>query len=693
MIRKENAFRGLAQSEVLINDTKWDSQFFKVSDVPSELHSGKNYFKIKGNSFLLQKNTVIEVEVTPEDNPEKPYYHEVSKYIDSAGRRLVTIYVYPEDTPGACTITITGTARRRPNGKMVSPNWLGRNNVKWSRDIYCDPTKENSSQIIFNEQPRITITENVKSFLSESHFEGPGGDVTRDQTNYREATLTFNEVWSSGGAVGSRPDQNQGYVMYHIISDVPLFSASMQHGTIRIPSPTGSQVPAFTDTIVNLPTFNSSGNINTTDYTASIMTVINSTKIRVDVPYTFEYETTQVINAPGNPERGPSTPQTVPVTKTNQPSVWSSVSWSLDYIGDPQTYTANSFNLTSYANIILANIDPIAGDVHKVKTWMRSHGINTWDLLSEEIIEARELFSDDSNVFKKKRKGDIVNQDIITSYWAISKVSDLSFTPELKADTEALMNGMIISGSKGLNSSTDRDNDYIKVTTKDPITVYRGCSYNIAFKAAAYGEIDDGGEIGNPWMQIFTSGSAIDGVTGHLLPDSKRLDTNQLKFPAPPSPANYFPLAGNSMWANPRANSYTATPTPVGQNTDLADFMDGAQPLIEEDYQVFSFVADNDGTFYPVWLVKYGKWVISDVQVKPDNESGFTPNHTIIEARVPEYQQDDILDFKFEFYNPQDVRADLVFVTESINFEGGNTYINNEGYLGEGIIFDGVLRD
>ena len=53
MIRKENAFRGLAQSEVLINDTKWDSQFFKVSDVPSELHSGKNYFKIKGISFFL----------------------------------------------------------------------------------------------------------------------------------------------------------------------------------------------------------------------------------------------------------------------------------------------------------------------------------------------------------------------------------------------------------------------------------------------------------------------------------------------------------------------------------------------------------------------------------------------------------------------------------------------------------------
>ena len=64
---------------------------------------------------------------------------------------------------------------------------------------------------------------------------------------------------------------------------------------------------------------------------------------------------------------------------------------------------------------------------------------------------------------------------------------------------------------------------------------------------------------------------------------------------------------------------------------------------------------------------------------------------TIIEARVPQYQEDDILDFKFEFFDYNGVRADLIMVTESVSFEGGNTYINGEGYLGEGVIFDGNI--
>ena len=33
----------------------------------------------------------------------------------------------------------------------------------------------------------------------------------------------------------------------------------------------------------------------------------------------------------------------------------------------------------------------------------------------------------------------------------------------------------------------------------------------------------------------------------------------------------------------------------------------------------------------------------------------------------------------------------MIIVSESISFEGGNTYINGEGYLGEGIIFDGEI--
>lgn len=133
----------------------------------------------------------------------------------------------------------------------------------------------------------------------------------------------------------------------------------------------------------------------------------------------------------------------------------------------------------------------------------------------------------------------------------------------------------------------------------------------------------------------------------------------------------------------------TATPTTIPNL--IPDFGQNASPNYSTEHISFNFAADSDGTIVPVFQVLKGKWVISDVSIRSSVESGFTPNHTIVEARVPEYQNDDVLDFKFEFFDFNGVRSDLIVVSESIDFNGGNVYINGEGFLGEGIIFDGFL--
>ena len=814
MIIKKNKARHLAGLEVLIEDNYYSSRYFKVSDFPSSLHSGKNIFRIKGNSQLLEKGHTIQVEVMP-DNSTEPIYHEVNQYLDNANRRVVSIYVYPEDLSGLATVTIVGVAKKRPGGRSVPAGWRGRTNVRWQREIYVDPQKENSTPILFAKQPRITVTENVKPYLSESHFEGPSGAATINQIT-DPCTMTFGEVWPAKPVPGTTANSP----FYHIMSSIPLFSASMVGGTITVPDPSPNQTsPPFTATISSFPPFMQNGNINTKDYTASIVEVVNDTKIRVSSQYEFDYYTTTQTGGSSPNQRS----ATYTVLNTNHGYAWSSTNYNIDYIGSA-TYTENNYNLNSYANIILANIDPIGGDVHEVKTSMKSHGLQTWDLLSENLIESRELLSDDTNVFKKLRMGDIVNQNTIGDYWAIeSRSLDLTlptFTPELKSDTEVLMSGMIISGSKGLGTSDYRSSDYIKAYCTKPIDVYRGCVYDVSFKCSVYGENDDeapeavdngtftttgdwdldtnwsigagvltamscndtqlakhplsptvqtggtyrvefsytvpssqdirvklygpngvhgigtthtivsgdvvveditidqtGGALSNkiafqpqngtftgfidnlsvkevpigpPKMEFYISGSGVDYTDGTVTDtNGKRLDIGELSAPAPPSTKVYQQVINQSLVSTLWLNSSTVSPTPV--TGIIPDFSDNSYLLFSKDYAAYSFTADNDGQIVPVFKVRYGKWVVSDISIRPSTQTGFTPNHTIIEARVPEYQHDDILDFKFEFYNPQGLRSDLVFVTESISFEGGNTYITAEGYLGEGIIFDGRL--
>ena len=64
MIRKRSSRKDLALGAYRIVDNKYESQYFKISDLQNELTSGKNIFKIKGNARLLDIEQPIEIEVT-----------------------------------------------------------------------------------------------------------------------------------------------------------------------------------------------------------------------------------------------------------------------------------------------------------------------------------------------------------------------------------------------------------------------------------------------------------------------------------------------------------------------------------------------------------------------------------------------------------------------------------------------------
>ena len=692
MIRKRAKRKDLAGGSYLITDNKYDSAYFKVSELKSELHGGKNIFKIKGNSRLLEEGYPVEIEITME-NQEQPIYHEVNKIIDSSRRRIISIYVYPEQQPGIATITIVGVARRRPNGRVIPQSFRGKRNVIWQREVFLDSEKPNITDIVFGQQPRITINEHVKSVLSESFQQG----VTSEVTLQNQGTISYS--YPQVSPVGGFGSKGSAVSDVTVNSTGFIFSSSMEGGTLTIPNPTSNANPSTNSNLSSIPAFKANGQPNPTDFTASIVQVINSTTARLSVPYQYEYFYTHTTS----PSKGFQSPVSYDVRATYSPFTFTSNNYKIVYNQEPIDLSVSSLNKVSYANIILANIDPIGGDVYRTKISMRTAGLQTFDLLADEIIEAREMLVEEDNVFKIQKLGFFPSGDsgqAITKWNAtlVNKDQTISTTPEIKRDSETLIDAMLISGSLALSGSSTRDQDYVRVHCTKPIQVFKDCNYTISFKTRAFTELDDernSNNKGRAEMRVYLSGSAVDEFVPGL---GARLDAGQLRGPSV-TPVNIFnpiDFKNNNFNANPQAfmsvgkSSTVAFASPTTE-ANIPDIGANALPAVDRDLMIFDFTPVRDGTIVPVFQVKFGKWVVSQISIKSGIESGFTPNHTIIEARVPEYQNDDVLDFKIEFFNINGVRADLILLKENISFEGGNTYINNTGFLGEGIVFDGKI--
>jgi len=695
--KKRVSLQNLADAEVLIIDNAFTSDYFKITDFPQELTAGKNMFKLSGNSDLLDTGFPILFEIIPEGNPLKPIYLEVADYIDFAQRRIISPWVYHDDPTGLATLTILGVAIRRPNGKGVPFSWRKRYNIRWQRDVIIEPLKHNVTPINFKQQPRITINENVKSFLSESYYTHvPQVIVTQSND---AAYLDFSPVTSGWFS-------NAGTMFASPTNSALIFSSSMIGGTLTIPNPTASilnvstNVYGTTYTPTNIPATMTDGSPNSLDYTATIIDVTNDTTLKLSQPYVFQYFYTQAgtgVRNTGNGNGG-----TLPTSQlhTEQPFAMGPMSnFTISFTEDPIEYTTSSLNLTSYANLIIANLSPITGDVYRVKTWMKSNGTAVWDVLSDEVVEGVELLVDKDNVYNMKRTGKFINQDLVNDYWESSSYATVAGVPPiLKADSEVWMNGMIISGSEHFTGSQDQtgsNDEYIVAKCKKKIDVFKGCSYLLSFKAKAFEVLDDVTSDGTPklgrtYMNVYVSGSAVDYGVPVNQPFGKKLDTQNLMGPVPQT-GNALNQTFTQTSVNHRVNSWIGTPTATTVENLLPDVQSGTQPQVVADVMSFEFTPERDGQITPVFKVNHGKWFISEVSVRGISENGFTPNHIILEARVPQYQEDDVLDFKFEFFDYNGVRADLVLVTESISFAGGNTYINGQGYLGDGFVFDGTV--
>ena len=179
-IRKTVPFRGIKDiSTIDIFDTTATSpNYFNVIDFPDRLTSGKNLIKLNAANETLVDDSQIHIEIL--DYNGNPIYFEPLNYLEQDGTRVIAIYIYPDTSPGLATVYVAGRAavnvfegNRRLRftnnfepGASFEQNRLFKDypNLLWSRTINVAPEKRNSSQIIFTENPKVTVVERVVNY-------------------------------------------------------------------------------------------------------------------------------------------------------------------------------------------------------------------------------------------------------------------------------------------------------------------------------------------------------------------------------------------------------------------------------------------------------------------------------------------------------------------------------------------------
>ena len=663
---KLNQPKYLRERSMLIADTDPDSTYFEVDEIPGYFTGGKNLLLIGGNKQLLKPGSNIEIEIT--DKNGNPVYHEINQYIESGtNKRAVSIYVYESTPTGIGWITIAGEAEKRPNGSQVPKSWRSTLNVKWSKRIRIYPFRENKTRVILKTPPVIKIKELVRQYLI------PTGAVT---TAITSQSGNYIDYQYEGGFT---PANGYGF----LTTTASYFSQSMVGSTISFNN--------IAPTLGDNESLAATGAGGQTDnyWTTQITEIINDTKAKTNSSYSPAVNFTTV-------QRDTSLPSMVQTFSTNGDG-FNYALFEHVYQQDI-TWATQSVNFESWAKIDISELDPMCGDLKKVKIFKRSQGFQQYELAVDVDLDSRDLLAKDDEFALQKLLGNFTEQSTIDSYWEASYQGVASAPgsgPITSSNSSKFMGGVVISGSENLkdNFSTTRENARVQFkmktadfngdgTSTDGVELFKNGNYQVSFKLASE-DVDDG--LDGSKINIYVSGSAI-GAPSETV-DKVLLDTisnDGEEVVVPTSPGNKATVSNQTLKGSRGTNLAVSNATTVEISQE---------PESGEHELVYTFNTYRNGHASLILEVVSGRWYVANVSFKSVKQSGFTPNHTSAEFRMfADTQQQDIFDFKFEMYDNQNELVHTAY-TQSLVWQGGNTAVTGDNNTIEGslVIGNGIL--
>lgn len=656
---KTSLKRGYVNKQFLIEDsTPTSPSYFDITDFPDYIGGGKSVIKIKGAGLGLKFGSPIEAEVLDADG--NVVYSEFPDFVDKYNNIYLSIYVYDFITKGVGTVSLVGIAEYDPNGNLLPEEDQTTYNIRWTRDILILPDFRNNSIIDFSKGPTITFAQILTPYRVNTAFtssallqvtssainylttynKGYDFDTSTTETvlddylnnlliNPNRNTRTSNIVPNNTREIdsditsGFRLLENTRFNTY-IYSSESFFKKEYTGGSftfLTTASYAYPTVPSNIDVVKGLSEIiGSTISTNTTIYKGNIIKVLDQYRALIDKP--VEIYTT------------------VPNTKNNQTSSYiysklENFSSSLVYRPTDLTYITSSAVSQSYIQFTFDNVDPIAGQIYRIKTFYKLSGqTGDYKLLNDQYIKNAELLIDQSRINQTpyaRAESDFyllghfvnINQVAYDPLIDIQEWNSYKETPSLIAQWTATTSSQYLSDSTQLSASL-ADNSTFLFTTKD----FQAYSINKIYTLTFNCVLEPGAE-----LEVY---------------------------------ANSFSLI-TSIAAVPYLQSFIKTEnkekTRYGGNFNrfgklLGSIKNNSKNIKNYGRIAFDFEADSDGLGRPLFRLKpsstgYRGW-ISEVSIKPQLLQGFTP--ALIQYPVPVDANftsilSQSIDFKFEYYD------------------------------------------
>lgn len=284
----------------------------------------------------------------------------------------------------------------------------------------------------------------------------------------------------------------------------------------------------------------------------------------------------------------------------------------------------SSPSIKSYLYTEFSNLEPNAGDIKRIKAFYKYSGQtnNQYKFLDDLEVQSTNLLIDSSSNEITKDIGKFTTSSIIDNYYQI-RYTNIDYSVSMSLNTSSLFNSIETVYNQPISSS-----DSFAIYPDTNINFKSNKLYNLDLKL--YGQTDSS-HPGQPLLEIYMSGSSFvnsdGGRFGKLV---KRITDKDIN--------NFGP------------KSYEFTP-------------------------------DTDGTGNVIFKILSGKWFISDIQIKSNFYTGFTPHQVVGIFPTPTDYRYDYVDFKFEYYNVDGLASNIYTEKSDILISGSNTYIQGDDNL------------
>ena len=676
IVKKYNKLHYLDDLDVLI-DERDKSQHIIITDMPESLPQGKSSFLIETGPYMKAGVELLFDFIDSEGN--SIYTEPISEYLEGTSRR-VSVEIYDDTSPGTATLVVVGELAALPTGpgafsdvEAVPDEFEGAYNVRLTREVIVNSTAINTQPIRFWTVPKVSVQEKRFGTLIRNEITGsltsPVFTITGVPSNGLEGQ-NFSQQPPAQGSLAEEEENREDFKPKDKTKEIARFEKKLRVKKGKRKAKFGRRVGHI------------SKRSSPEEYPYSFKSDSNFLSKYVGGRVVFDSIDTSIYNLDDLKEYGIDALPTLNPSHTSsiddlvnsstalvgKPfTVSSSLSENADiilpfqgtahieYEAEP-THSYSLANIISYADVTLGDLRVFSGDVYKAKVMVRSEGsFDDFKVLAELPVESSELMVDATSVGGELRTGYFEDIADITNYWEkFGGTNGLttSTSETFAYDSDVLLDAVYLSGS--LDGFTKQLRFQQKSDYKFNLTA--GIDYTITFNA--YGEK---GTSGVATILPYISGSSV-----------------------------Y--QSSQSPYIDDETDTVLSEPSQYGKRLGALEVETGDGAEKNFGLVKHQFTADTDGNALLQFRVLDGAWYISDVSIRPSQDTGFSPSVFQFMQEMPkEYQhkRPETFEFLVEFYDANNNIADSIAFNTGSLFNGSNVVISGNDNIQSGDMFLG----